>query len=35
MFVLILRVLASLFNIFMLASIIGWLNEKKIQRKTY
>lgn len=33
MFVLILRVLASLFNIFMLTSIIGWLNEKKRSRE--
>ena len=29
MFVLILRILASLFNIFMLTSIIGWLKEKR------
>jgi hypothetical protein len=33
MLVLILRVLASLFNIFMLASIIGWLNEKRSRER--
>lgn len=33
MFVLILRVLASLFNIFMLTSIIGWLNEKRSRER--
>ena len=33
MFVLILRILASLFNIFMLISIIGWLNEKRSRER--
>lgn len=33
MFVLILRILASLFNIFMLTSIIGWLNEKRSRER--
>ena len=33
MFVLILRILASLFNIFMLTSIIGWLNEKRTRER--
>jgi hypothetical protein len=33
MFVLILRILASLFNIFMLITIIGWLNEKRSRER--
>lgn len=33
MFVLVLRILASLFNIFMLTSIIGWLNEKRSRER--
>lgn len=33
MFVLILRILASIFNIFMLTSIIGWLNEKRSRER--
>ena len=33
MFVLVLRILASLFNIFMLTSIIGWLNEKRSKER--
>ena len=33
MFVLILRVLASLFNIFMLTRIIVWLNEKRSRER--
>lgn len=33
MFVLILRILASLFNTFMLITIIGWLNEKRSRER--
>ena len=33
MFAPILRILASLFNIFMLITIIGWLNEKRSRER--